>query len=400
MPPSDANQEYQDSVVRHAVFLLLLSNRIRRQVIEILNKTEKDIRLLILDRLRDATGASPANLRRAERLMKAIQDIRVAAWNDVSNLWVETFRELIATEVDFHAKAVELVLPVVYEPVVPDPKTLRALVTEHPFEGKTLKEWAAKIRGADLERIRDAIRIGVVQGETVDQIARRVVGTARLKGADGVTQITRNQALGIVRTAINAYSNAARELFFEENADIVDEELFVATLDARTTLLCRSLDGQRYKRGEGPRPPMHFACRSLRVAIFNGVVLGERPFKASTERQLLDEYTRANGLPRARQRSDLPHGHKGRYDEFARVRVREMIGRVPASTTGPEWFAKQSRTFQEQVMGKTKAKLFREGKLPLDRFLGPGGRELSLRDLARVETEAFRAAGLDPAAYL
>jgi hypothetical protein len=55
--------------------------------------------------------------------------------------------------------------------------------------------------------------------------------------------------------------------------------------------------------------------------------------------------------------------------------------------------------FQEDVLGVTKAKLFRDGKLPLDRFVDRNGNELTLKDLAKKHADAFVAAGLDPTKY-
>jgi hypothetical protein len=50
-------------------------------------------------------------------------------------------------------------------------------------------------------------------------------------------------------------------------------------------------------------------------------------------------------------------------------------------------------------MGVTKAKLFRDGGLELDKFVHRNGDELTLRELAQKHADAFRAAGLDPSKY-
>jgi hypothetical protein len=72
---------------------------------------------------------------------------------------------------------------------------------------------------------------------------------------------------------------------------------------------------------------------------------------------------------------------------------------VPAATSYQEWLKRQSKEFQEDVLGKTKARLFRDGKLPLDKFVNRLGDELTLAELAGMHSAAFKAAGLDPAAF-
>ena len=128
----------------------------------------------------------------------------------------------------------------------------------------------------------------------------------------------------------------------------------------------------------------------------DGEQLGERPAKASTTKQLLREFTEAHKLPKVTSRDDLPRGTKGQYDAFARKRVRELTGRVPSVTTYQTWLKQQSRQFQEDTLGVTKAKLFRDGGLTLDKFVAADGTELTLAQLATKQADAFRAAGLDP----
>lgn len=90
---------------------------------------------------------------------------------------------------------------------------------------------------------------------------------------------------------------------------------------------------------------------------------------------------------------------KGSFDEFSRRRIRELTGRVPAKMTYQEWLTTQPATFQDDVLGKTRGKLFRKGGLTLDKFVNQAGDEIPLSDLARLHAEAFRAAGLDPVGF-
>ena len=95
-------------------------------------------------------------------------------------------------------------------------------------------------------------------------------------------------------------------------------------------------------------------------------------------------------------RGALPRGHRGAFDQYSRGRVRELTGQVPANVNYETFLRRQSVEFQEDVLGKTKARLFRRGDLSLDKFVNRRGDELTLQELARREAQAFRDAGLDP----
>lgn len=391
------NEEVRDALIRHQIGLMRLVAGISKQTIERLDATEPLMKDFIQRTLRDGMDV---NAKAVKRLEKKIAELRGKAFDDVFDIWNEELINLALAEPAFIANAAQASVGVVLGLSLPEESLLRAIVTKQPFQGKLLRDWAKTIEASDLGRISDQIKIGLVQGDSVPDIARRVVGTVQLKGTDGVTQITRRAANGITRTAVNHVSNRAKREFYQANQDIIQQEMYLATLDSRTTTICASLDGKVFPVGRGEIPPLHLQCRSTRVPIFDGKVLGNRPFKSATERELVREYANKNNLGTVNQRALLPKGHKGKFDQFARVRTRELTGTVPAAQTYSEFLGKQTVAFQEEVLGVTKSKLFREGKLPLDKFVNRRGDELSLSQLAAKEAEAFKAAGLDPEEFL
>ena len=86
-----------------------------------------------------------------------------------------------------------------------------------------------------------------------------------------VTARPNNQIRAIVRSSITQVTDAAREQVARENPDVTEKYIYRAVLDSKTTPICRSLDGQVYKWGEGPEPPLHFGCRSLRAPLTIGI---------------------------------------------------------------------------------------------------------------------------------
>lgn len=397
-PPRQTAQDLLlDALLRHQIGVLRRSSAIRNQLLALLDDTEADLRASIRDRLRHHTGTgSPANVARLEKLLADVEQVRGTAWAAATPVLVESMREIVAEEPRLVSAIVRTVVPVRLEPTLPAPAQLRALVTERPFEGRLLRDWARKIRRDDVERIHGQVRIGIVRGEGAADIARRVVGTVRLRGRNGATEVTRRDAAALVRTAANHFANQARQQWVAANPGLVGRELYVATLDVRTTPVCGALDGEVFPAGEGPVPPVHYSCRSTRVPIIDGEAIGERPAKPVTERMLLREFAGREGLRAPARRADLPRGTRGRFDDFARARTRELVGQVPARTTYQEFLARQSREFQDDVLGPTRARLFRSGGLTLDKFVDRDGSSITLAELATMHARAFRAAGLDP----
>lgn len=378
------NEQFFDAMVRHQIGLMRLSGSLRNDVLKILDATEQDLSDKIRSRLRSHRGLdTPRSVTRLQSLLKAIRVTRLKAWSDVNKVWVRELIELSKAEPAFTSAALETVVPTVLNTVLPAPEFLARIAVTRPFQGKILRGWASEIARADIARIETQIRIGMVQGESSAQIARRVVGTAKLRGRDGVTEISRRQAAGITRTAVNAISNQARREFNKANQALFARELYVATLDSRTTPICQSLDGERFPVGEGPYPPVHFNCRSLRIAILDGRVLGTRPMREFTEPQMVREFSKNAGLPRTfNRRADLPRGTKGSFDKFKAKRIRELTGRVPAKVNYEQWLRRQSVQFQDDILGPARGKLFRKGGLTLDKFVDRNtGRRFTLEEL-------------------
>lgn len=383
MSARTANEELLDALIRHQTYLLRYAGTVRNKLGKLLNASEKDVVERINAKLANSKGlTTPADWNRMQALLKSLRTIRESAWGTVSEELNKEMVALVAKEPQFFQRILTDVCPVVVDTVIPAARTLQAIVTSQPFEGRLLKDWAANMEADDIRRIQASIQAGMVAGEDSATIARRIVGSAELNGSDGILEMSRRQLEAITHTAVQHIANNARNEFLMANADLFEEEQFVATLDGRTTPQCRALDGKHFPLGKGPRPPLHIRCRSTRVAVMDGAFLGDRPANPTTETQLLEEFTRKNGYPVVTTRDALPHGTKGAYDKFSRARIRELVGPVPASTTYDQWLRRQSTSFQNEILGTKKAQMFRAG-LTLDKFVAPSGKEFTLDELAK-----------------
>lgn len=138
------------------------------------------------------------------------------------------------------------------------------------------------------ERFSQVVRQGLLTGEPTPAIAKRLVGNLefgeeaktvkQLVAAGGqATAVADNQIVTLVRTSINQVANAASQQVYEANQDITKKYRYVATLDTRTSSICRALDGREFEYGKGPMPPQHFNCRSTTVPVIDYDELGFTP---------------------------------------------------------------------------------------------------------------------------
>jgi SPP1 gp7 family putative phage head morphogenesis protein len=138
------------------------------------------------------------------------------------------------------------------------------------------------------ERFSQVVRQGLLTGETTPAIAKRLIGSLQfgeraktvreITAAGGqATAIADNQIVALVRTSINQVANTASQQVYEANQDITKKYRYVATLDTRTSAICRALDGKVFEYGKGPTPPQHFNCRSTTVPVIDYKELGFDP---------------------------------------------------------------------------------------------------------------------------
>ena len=147
----------------------------------------------------------------------------------------------------------------------------KKVIDTDPFEGHTMQQWLDMADRSLRRRVRGELNRGLLNGETLDQINRRMRRTV-LKRSVRETET-------VVRTATNFVANRAHMELFERNSDITQRYEYVAVLDGKTSPICRALDGTTYKYGEGPRPPQHPNCRSITnpVIDWKGLGLPEPP---------------------------------------------------------------------------------------------------------------------------
>lgn len=399
-----ANEELRDASLRHQIALRRYSSGLMKRIADLLEQADAELTAKLRQRLAAFEG-KPADFtsERWKALLKDINEARAAVMTQYRDLSRSELTALAAVEAAKEATILAASIPIEYAWATVAPEQLRAIVSSRPFQGKLLRDWFRDLERADQARLTQAIQLGMAEGEPVDDIVRRVIGTRASGYTDGVLSITRRDANSIVRTAVNHVSNAARGYVWDANEDIIQCRIWSATLDGRTSAICRSRDGHGAPVGDNElppgvkplvprdaRPPAHINCRSTMIAYIDGIgLVGKRPYVRDTRTRAKREVdfrklAREKGVP---------------IQEIRRAWAEANIGRVPASTTYQQFLSRQPASFQDEVLGKTRGRLFRSGGLTVDQFVDRAGNELTLAQLAATRPEAFIKAGLDPSGF-
>jgi len=396
-----ANEVYFDAALRRAVQVRRFQTGEVKRMLALLEEADREL----VAKIRRRVGkVGTFRTKRFKALLKSVREDRDLLMRRFRAELNSDLPKFARVEADAELKIIETAIPVEVSFASVDLNQLRSAISAKPFEGRLLREWHQSLQMADRRRLEQAIRLGVVQGESVPTMVQRLAGTRANRFRDGVLSITRRNAEAVVRTAVNHTSNQARQLVHEANSDIITGEMWVATLDGRTTLICSGRDGKVAPVGANPlppdadpllppdaRPPAHVGCRSVMVAIFGDqFVAPERPYVRDTrtgQRRQLDFRREARRTGRS-------------VKDVRQEWVDRNIGRVPAKTSYQQWLSRQPAAFQDQVLGRTKGALFRRGGVRIDQFTDRAGNELTLSQLARSEPTAFMEAGLDPSEFL
>lgn len=255
------------------------------------------------------------------------------------------FRDIVRNELEFQSDSIDAVVTD-YAPGNPTQKAVlsRAYATPLLIGAKggsvDFSSYTTGWKGAEIKRVNDMIVSGFNTSQTTQQIARSINGLKSQRYADGILNISRANIFGMVKTTINHLSSEAKAEFAQENSDLIIGMRWISTLDSKTSDICRDRDqtvylfkdyGQNY-----PRPPAHHNCRSTLTP------------------ELSDEYS---FLKESRTRPAVTE-----------VDGKATAEQVPGTQSYYTWLKNQPAPVQNDALGVTKAKIFRNAGLSTQEF--------------------------------
>lgn len=241
----------------------------------------------------------------------------------------------------------------------------RAFMASPATGGVSLPAWVDAAWGnAVTEQVKRNLNIAVLQGESYQKAVRGLLDST-------IADFTEREAVTIARTYIQTANVAAQAAVYQANDDLVTAWEWSSVLEPGysktgrgTCLVCASLDGRRFKLGEGPSIPRHPRCRCImRPILVSWRELGldrdelEPAIRPYTIRP--DANIDAGGM-----RTIIESGrHQGDY---------------------ASWFEKQNRAFRENVVGPGRLELLDAGKIRFEDLVDAQGRQRTLEELGRL----------------
>lgn len=367
------NEQLQSASIGHAVDLQHLSNAEARKIIKLLNSVDAELRVKLVEAI-DRLGPDSYTARRLNTVLASVYELNKSIYASIGEVMAESVVDIGQYEVEYQGALFTRVIPgqvlVEVQLSTVNLAQVREIALSRPFQGRLLKEWMGDLEAGRAAKIRDGIRIGMTEGQTTDQIVRRIMGSRAEGYADGLIERSRRDVDSMVRTAISHTAQGAREAYYQQNDDLVDEVRWLSTLDNKTSAPCRLRDRLVYTNDSKHAPvghkvpwlsgpgKLHWCCRSTSMPII-------KSYEALRLSKGLPEGTRAS-----------------------------MDGQVPQSTNYGDWIKSQSSARQDQVLGPARGKLLRDGGLDLDQFYNDKGKLLTLDQLREQDAAAFARAGL------
>ena len=342
------NEQLLNKYTRHSVFLQQLEKgealRIGRFMKQNVFPSIFQKLMAELNKVKDIkTIGSARRIKRLNQMLATVRQTAIAGFVRAEKQAISRLVDISRFEAQWNINTIERTVPLDISMVMPSNAVLRTLVTTKAFGGPDnqhkLDTWFKSLSTAVRNNVNKQLRVGIASGESVPALGKRVQ-----KAFNTGTK----QAQAIARTATSAVVHNAREEVFKANKDIVPKVQWTATLDDRTTVVCINLDGKIFETGTGPRPPIHFQCRSTVV-----------PVTPSWQ-----EFGVSDPPPATRA---------------------SMNGAVPAKLTYKKWLAQQSKATQVKVLGKKKAELYRSGRVKIEKFSSKDLKPLTLKQIAARE---------------
>jgi len=326
------NDRLMDANLRHRHLLLMIENGVAAEVVKAYEEALVSIHAHLAKQATRSgalTDLSRLSSRRLEILYARIEEALQIGDAAARGAVIKGLAEIIPAEVDFQLGLMRRTIArgVTLDLVGPDEALLRQIL-EEPLGGKTYGARFAKNHQATLDAMRGSLAQSVALGEGIDGAARRL--------NQNVTTLSRHRAVTITRSEIQRAANRAAQETYAANSGpsgVVKAIQVIETLDGTTCLICIMQDGKTFPPGSqtGSLPPYHANCRGFITPVLR-----------SWEELGID-------------RKELSAGSRA-----------TMNGEVPQPVTYPEWFRTQPAAFQQEVLGPSRYRLYRKGKIDFD----------------------------------
>lgn len=332
------NDDLASEILSRELSLNRYDASLRSQSIEVLRDLEIKIQSILRGNL------SRFNRTELNEKLRLVREAINDSYKVIEEITSEELGVVAVKEADFLETAVNELTKVNLFSEKPTASQLVSLAVNAVVQGAILANWWKRQAADTYFRISTQARIGY--GSSQSNIAEQI----SMQMTTG-----RRNADALIKTAVHTVSSLSRERMYKDNSSVMKGKVYVAVLDNRTSIQCIAYDGSTYDMDNKPigkkslpyrELPAHFNCRSIYMPIL-------KSFKEIG--------------------ADFP--------EMPRSTRSSMDGQVPEEMTFKDFLDKKGKAFQDEVLGKGKAQLWRDGKIKLQQLLDQTGNPIPLKEL-------------------
>lgn len=341
MPLTAAQRAIADDLLAHNLDLLRLNASMRLDALKLLKELEAELtRKLTVGTLTEFSKSA------TEYLLASSKAVVEKYYADISAMTEEALAGMSSVQ----AGVVRAALADVGYGAALAPSThFATALTDILVQGAPSADWWSRQAGDVAFKFSNVVRQGIVQGKANGVIIKEV---------REVMDVSRANAAALVQTSVQQVANSSLLETFKANADVIKGMMQLSTLDSHTTDICMAYSGAEWNLDEEPigdndlpfngGPPRHWNCRSVLVPITKSFAeLGmDSPEMESSERASTD-------------------------------------GPVAANTTFKDFLERKGTAFQDEMLGKGRAELWRKGTITLPQLLDQRGNPLTLAELKK-----------------
>jgi hypothetical protein len=333
------NETLAEQLRRRQLYLLRHQVSVRNEVNRYLAILGRDITAAITTIAPGEPTREVYRRQRVDKLISAVADTITTAYRQIRDYDIDEMAALADAEALYLVQAVNALGAKAALDL--SAREAVALVKDALIAGAPMADWWAGQARDIRERFAQEMRMGIIGGEGDADLIRRVRGTAQLGYTDGIMEVSRRMARILVRGASSATIGAVRSKAVLDNPRVFSGVQQISVLDGRTSQTCISYAGKVWEV-PGYKPVGH----SL-------------PYNGGTPRH-----------PNCRS-TEIPVLRDGE----------------PAEDMGFDTFIKDKpKSLLDELLGKGRADLYRDGKITLSDLVDQNGRPLTVAQLRALTT--------------
>ena len=369
MADKSVNQFLLDSYIERGVRITRIESGLQNEVLLILRDLADELSA-ILSKANWDSGSVDQKLARLEKLSAQAQSAIEDHYSVIDKRVDENARSLVLAESEWIGSVVNTYLGVELFDVSLNRNLLKSLTSDVMIQGAPSAAWWYKQEQTTMFNFMKEMRLGILQGEDLNELIRRVRGRRENRFTDGVISASTREAEALVRTSAQTVLNDVRMEIFRQNKEVVQGVQWVTALDYKVCPQCRPRDKATWDLEGNPineiakgfffrRPPIHYNDRCALV-----------PVLYSWE-ELAKKYGGNTRIGKI-------------IDQMSKGTRSSMDGQVPETMTFEEWLKMKDSLEPaevEKLLTPKRYEQWKKGKLPLGSFLDDRGNYLTISEL-------------------